>query len=116
MTGLDTVFRRWVINFRAALVWLVVLSAPGQHLEARERVVLANPELTLYARQGLVSGVLPKTSVQAGGIVEVPIAETTTLAGVYVMPNAGNRVRQLEITPWLGAPQQTLQAYLGQTR
>ncbi len=114
MRRLDTVFRRWVINFRAALVWLVVLSAPGQHLEARERVVLANPELTLYARQGLVSGVLPKTSVQAGGIVEVPIAETTTLAGVYVMPNAGNRVRQLEITPWLGAPQQTLQAYLGQ--
>ncbi len=118
MAQLDKAFRRWFIKIGlspALLVLLIVLPAPGQQLEASERIVLAAPELTLYASQGLVSGVLPKTSVQAGTIVEVPIAETTTLAGVYVMPNPGNRVRQLEITPWIGSPQQTLQAYLGQT-
>ena len=118
MTGLNKVFRLWLIKIGMGpvlLVLMVVLLAPGQQLEAKERVVLAMPELTLYANQGLVSGVLPKTAVQAGAIVEVPVAETTTLAGVYVMPAPGNRVRQLEITPWLGSTQQILQAYLGQT-
>ena len=118
MTGLNKVFRLWLIKIGMGpvlLVLMVVLLAPGQQLEAKERVVLAMPELTLYANQGLVSGVLPKTAVQAGAIVEVPVAETTTLAGVYVMPAPGNRVRQLQLTPWLGSPQQTLQAYLGQT-
>ncbi|MBT7387799.1 MAG: hypothetical protein HN823_02625, partial [Gammaproteobacteria bacterium] len=95
MTGLNKVFRLWLIKIGMGpvlLVLMVVLLAPGQQLEAKERVVLAMPELTLYANQGLVSGVLPKTAVQAGAIVEVPVAETTTLAGVYVMPAPGNRV------------------------
>ncbi|MDG1113126.1 MAG: hypothetical protein P8N63_05075 [Pseudomonadales bacterium] len=118
MRGLDKVFRRWLIKIEMGpvlLVLMAVLPAPGQQLEAREHIALATPELTLYASQGLVSGALPKTSVLAGAIIEVPVAETTTLAGVYVMPAPGNRVRQLQITPWLGSPQQTLQAYLGQT-
>ena len=118
MTGLDKAFRRGFIKIGVGpvlLILLVVLPAPAQQLTARERVVLATPELTLYANHAMVSGVLPETSVQAGAIVEVPIAETTTLAGVYVMPSPGNRVRQLEITPWLGSTQQILQAYRGQT-
>ena len=105
MTGLDKTFRRGFIKIGVGpvlLILLVVLPAPGQQLTARERVVMATPELTLYANHAMVSGMLPETSVQAGAVVEVPIAETTTLAGVYVMPSLGNRVRQLEITPWLG--------------
>ena len=118
MTGLDKTFRRGFIKIGVGpvlLILLVVLPAPGQQLTARERVVMAMPELTLYANHAMVSGMLPETSVQAGAVVEVPIAETTTLAGVYVMPSLGNRVRQLEITPWLGSTQQILQAYRGQT-
>lgn len=85
MTGLDKASRRGFIKIGLGpvlLVLLVVLPAPEQQLQARERVVLVAPELTLYANHAMVRGVLPKTVVQAGAIVEVPVAETTTLAGV----------------------------------
>ena len=59
VTGLDKAFRRGFIKIGVGpvlLILLVVLPAPGQQLTARERVVLATPELTLYANHAMVSG------------------------------------------------------------
>jgi|TARA_B110000914_G_scaffold216442_1_gene221437 hypothetical protein len=100
---------------RVAMGLWMLLFASGQSLNASERLLLAAPKVTLYANQGLVSGVVPEVSVQSDDVITVAIPETVTLDGVYVMPKTGNRVRQMQITPWLGSAQQTLQAYLGQS-